>query len=701
VRNEVPKFAAFGINSFRFGIGRTENFPDVETSADEMDALAGMLSSFDEAGVEPMLIGGADLKPVVTPEDMTWNHHFVPDRRDSFYHFNFNSKRIRDRWSIGVEQWAPVVDDAANVPIVQLANEPFFDLSNDPRVGYNPAEIGCSSEAWREQIRRFYSDSEWRGALDEWVENSLEEYNARKVNRYWVDGDPGTLVGSWDSIDDARFHDESMEGLTFVDFLKERHGDLETLNETWFGDDTDRYYSSWADVFPPVPTETGVATGRDLGAVPDQWTNTGESVRPTVEDIPAFVEWNEVHGRIVSDCFSQFRDDVEAAGLEDTLVNTNAVMGHYINDFGFAASICGCYPWTTMDGLGAHGIDYYSIAYMQAYVASLRDADVNRDQPDRPVWVHEIRFGGDRNMNGPHIAMFNFAHGVDGLEFFDHDRFLFPRDSVGLAKLMDAMAEEQLQFDSEPVTDGVAALYSMDSLWLADAETGGGRPYMVNFQSAVTTLDRMQVLYSVYNDRQLEPNVPDDVSVLMAPGARAMTDETLESIRIFVEDGGTLITTPNFAAVTRYGRSRADDDRQWIRNHDDVVVLEGEDLDTWLENWQRGEYGMQRPLGWAEKDLPAVADEIEPVVREAAPRTVRYLDSDGNMDARKTGARRSDDGTTYVFVDPWAEDVTLAVPGEFSGAQNLYRDEDVSLEMADGEGRVTLESGPAIVRFEP
>jgi hypothetical protein len=289
-----------------------------------------------------------------------------------------------------------------------------------------------------------------------------------------------------------------------------------------------------------------------------------------------------------------------------------------------------------MDGLDAHGIDFYSIAYLQAYVASLRDADVNRDQPDRPVWVHEIRWAGDRNMEGPHIAMFNFAHGVDGNVFFDHDRDFFPRDTVGLAKAMDAMADEQLQFETDPVADGVAVLYSMDSLWVADGLTGAGRPFMENFQSAVTTLDRMQVLYSVYNDRQLEPNVPDDVSVLMAPGARAMTDETLESIRTFVEDGGTLITTPNFAEATRYDRSRPDADRAWFRDHDNVVVLEGDDLDSWLENWKRGQYQMQRALGWADKELPAVAETFEPIISEEAPRTVRYLDSDGNMDARRT-----------------------------------------------------------------
>jgi beta-galactosidase GanA len=514
-------------------------------------------------------------------------------------------------------------------------------------------------------------------------------------------GDPASIV-PWDSVDQIGFDPEKIQGYDFLDFLQERHGDLETLNETWFGDDESRYYDSWEAVFPPIPTESGGATNTgDLGAVPESWTNAQETVKPVAADVPGWVDWMEMAGYFISDSHSEFRQDLVDNGVTEPLITTNAVMGHYINDFGWNAADTGCYPWISMDGLDAHGLDFYTIAYMQAYIASLRDADVNRDQPDRPVYVHETRWAGDRNKEGPHIAMYTFAHGADGTVFFDHARDFNPRETLGVAKAMDAMAEETLQFESEPVTDGVAALYSLDSMWVADGLTGSGRPYMVHFQSAVTTLDRMQVLYNVYADRQLEPSVPDDVSVLLAPGVRAMTDEALSSVRSLVEDGGTLITTPDFAARTRYGRERPDGDREWFQGHDDVVLLQGEDLETWLENWQRGNYQMQRGLGWADKELPAVAETIEPIVEEQAPRSVRYLDSDGNMDARKTGARRADDGTTFVFVDPWAEDVTLAVPGEFSGAQNLYRDEDVSLEMVDGEGRVTLESGPAIVRFEP
>jgi hypothetical protein len=297
--------------------------------------------------------------------------------------------------------------------------------------------------------------------------------------------------------------------------------------------------------------------------------------------------------------------------------------------------------------------------------------------------------------------MFNFAHGADGNVFFDHDRDFFPRDTVGLAKAMHAMADEQLQFETDPVSDGVAVLYSLDSLWVTDGLTGAGREFMKYFQSSVATLDRMQVLYSVYSDRNLESGVPDDVSVLMAPGARAMTDDVHGAIRAFVEDGGTLITTPDFGESTRYGRLRPETERQWLQTSENVVLLEGEDLDTWIENWQRGQYRMQRALGWADKPFPAVAHDIEPVIQTRAPRSVRYLDGDGTMDARKAGARRADDGTLFAFVDPWAENVIVAARGQFSSAENLFPEESVDLRTRDGEGRVTVESGPAIIRFEP
>ena len=181
-----------------------------------------------------------------------------------------------------------------------------------------------------------------------------------------------------------------------------------------------------------------------------------------------------------------------------------------------------------------------------------------------------------------------------------------------------------------------------------------------------------------------------------------MNDTTLSNIRAFVEDGGTLVTTPDFARVTRYGRPRPDTEREWIRDSQNVVMLEGENLKTWIANWQRGNYKMQRGLGWANKPLPDVSKTLEPIISEEAPRTVRYLDGEGDMDARKTGARVCEDGTLYVFVDPWAEDVQLEVRGTFESARNLYTDETLPVKTtAAGKSRVQVESGPAIVRFNP
>lgn len=700
--DELPKYAVFGINTFRHGPARLRDRDDVEDSfAGQMRAYEELMAEFDEFGGEAMFIG----EPGTTvdgPEDMTWNTAFTPDRRNSFWHDNFNSQRVRDSWAEWAQQVAPVLADIDNLRLVQLGNEPFWSLGVAEHVGYNPPEVGCSTETWVNHVLDQYdSGEEWLSAITDWKQDVWNELPDFKRERYYTDGSPDSIV-PWDSLEEAEFDPDNISGYDFIDFLQERHGDLATLNEAWFGDDTDRYYDTWEAVFPPVPTETGVAAESDsLGAVPDSWDSPEQGVRPKEKHVPAHVDWRAMAGNYARDSHTEFAQHLEDAGLTDPLITTNAVMGHYINDFNFSASVCGCYPWITEDGLDALGIDFYTIAYLQAYIASLRDSHVNRDEPERPVWVHEIRWDGNRNKEGAHIAMFTFAHGADGTVFFDHDRDFFPRDTVGLAKAMHAMADEQLQFETDPVSDGVAVLYSLDSLWVTDGLTGAGRQFMKQFQSSVATLDRMQVLYSVYSDRNLEGGVPDDVSVLMAPGARAMTDDVHGAIRTFVEDGGTLITTPDFAESTRYDRLRPAAERQWFRTSDDVVVLEGEDLDAWLENWQRGQYQMQRALGWADKPFPAVAPDIEPVIQKRAPRSVRYLDGDGTMDARKAGARRAADGTLFAFVDPWAENVTVAAPGQFSSARNLFPEESVRLRTQDGEGRVTVESGPAIVRFDP
>jgi len=48
--------------------------------------------------------------------------------------------------------------------------------------------------------------------------------------------------------------------------------------------------------------------------------------------------------------------------------------------------------------------------------------------------------------------------------------------------------------------------------------------------------------------------VPEDVKVLRARGAHALEDAAVHEIRSFVNQGGVLVTTPDFAEMDRHGR---------------------------------------------------------------------------------------------------------------------------------------------------
>jgi len=118
--------------------------------------------------------------------------------------------------------------------------------------------------------------------------------------------------------------------------------------------------------------------------------------------------------------------------------------------------------------------------------------------------------------------------------------------------------------------------------------------------------------------------------------------------------------------------------------------------------WGRGGmHHMPRALGWA-KDMPEAAAPLREAIREYAPRTLRYLNEEGELKTRKTGARRAADGTLYVFVDGWAEAIELRLRDAFKEAKNLYTGESLSVQRTQGGGtRVAVESGPAIARLSP
>ncbi len=694
LEKELPKWALFGLNFFRAAPGRVI---DAETPAAEAEKFTNLMAAAARFGCAGMVLADGPYQ-ARGPEDKTWTHDFLPSERDSFFHANFNSRRIRDAWRRELRAQAAWLQKIPNVRVIQVGNEPFWDASPNPKVGYNPAEVGCSNATWRKHILARYGDgAAWLAALRRWKTRAEKETPRFKHERFYAGGDFGVMV-PWDDFADAGFDPAAIEGLTFVAFLKDRYGTLAALNRAWFGAGRDRYYDRWEQVFPPRPVHADAETsmigtaGLAERDIPAAWHNAEKAPYPARRDVPAWVDWMEFGGHCVADAERAFRDTLVAAGIR-VPVTTNAVMGHYINNFRWNAADVGCYPWITLKGLDAMGIDFYSLVYMQAYIASLRDAAAGR-----PVYVHEVRFPLPGGRQGAHVAMYCFAHGADALVFFDHRRDFEPHEGLPLLELARALNDADLQHRSRPVVDGVAAIYSLESLFLADARTGSAGPYLEQFQALVTLLDRLQVLFNVYADRQLETAVPEHVRIIAAPGADAVSPALLKTLREWVAGGGVLLTTPDFAARDRFGRPRPANERRWVTAAKGVVMIDQEGLRAWR---REGFRDMGRALGWA-KPVPPWAASVATVIDDRAPRTVTCRGPDDPLPARKAGARVTGDGVLFVFVDAWAENVRLEVRGRFARAKNLYTGAAVPVTAsAGGTVTVPVSRGPAVVRLDP
>lgn len=696
-RERFLKWATFNMAFFRMGARRVR-VEDPQKQDDPealLEEVAKVMAEADSYGAKAIVLVSGGTRASVA-EDMTYSDKLLPKTRPSFYRYNFNSKRFRDTAYKDFKLIGEKTRDIPNIAVYQINNEPFWSTRSDPILGYNPGEIGCSNETWREQIRRFYPSNEaWLEALQQRYEEMRE--NSR-ITRIYLGRDASPKLWKsillWPSIDQAGFDPQYVEGLTFVDFLKNRYGSLKELNETWFADDTDRYFATWDQVFPPFPLgeQAGNAalddeqTGIDF---PAEWAE-GEAifVRPMPKDIAAWVDWAEFWAHCVNDAQRSHRQGLVDGGATAP-ISTNAVMGHFINGSRGNTADIGCLPWITMDGLDAMGIDFYSTSYLQGYIASLRDASNGR-----PVYIHETE--------GPksgYVAMYSFAYGASGVAIWRRSHDIPPRAAVKLLKVTRAMADPQLQFHSKPVTDGMAILYSLDSMYLSDAVTGSGRDYAAHIQGGIYLMNRLQVLFDLYADRQLAEGVPDDVKVIFAPGAFGLSDATIQALHRFVQRDGILVTDAEFGQYDRHGRTRDPQALRWLKENKRVVMLPR----NVVRDWRHGIHGSDHsPRRWGVA-LPDFAPIVQQVIQHAVPRTVTYRNpkEPNELPIRVPGARLADNGQLFVFVDPWSEQTRLDVRGNFWRADNLYTGESLPVQRKAGFTSVMVDKGPAIIRLTP
>ena len=76
---------------------------------------------------------------------------------------------------------------------------------------------------------------------------------------------------------------------------------------------------------------------------------------------------------------------------------------------------------------------------------------------------------------------------------------------------------------------------------------------------------------------------PNDLRMLVMPGAAAVSDSFFEAVSAFLDNGGTLITTDDFGTIDGHGRPRDKAVVQRIHSHANIQVMNLADLHSWRD----------------------------------------------------------------------------------------------------------------------
>lgn len=674
------KWALFNLNGMRIPFSAPSSRGDSQE-----ERLAKLRDALNEAQrygakVNELAIGGS--KEDKTPVDIVFTHEYMPSQHSGFSSYGVNSVWQRDEWAENLKFWAENTQDLGTVITYKIGNEPFWSTgSRLPVKGYGQAIVGCSPQTFQKYVRERY------GSFEKWHQAASEQKTY-------------PAVASWQRFEDMAIDDDATKGLTFVAYLKQKYGDLESLNETWFGSASDsRAFGSWEEVFPPRPID-GAKSSFDT-SLPQYDLDSGDiepsqNPLPTrAEDIPAWTDFMRFWSLCLNNRLVDLSTRTQQA-VPGVNVSTNSITGHFMNGYRRNAVTTSLNPWLSSKDLPSLHIDFYSVGYLHAYMRALAGA-----AEGRPFYISEAG-GSDSRQSAAYMAMYAFAYGADGMTYWRRDHRMPPESALGVSDAMRLLNEPKLQQDSQVVTDGLALMYSLDSLFLANSLATDAL-YLHDLQGAAMLMSRMQVLYDMYSDEYLaRRGVPENIKVLLAPQAFAVDPQAFTAIQRFVEAGGVLMTTPNFGRFDAHGHKRAASDLDWLEQNEHVVMLP-EDA---LEQWRRSDRDASdhHPMEWA-KPLPSVADQIEQVLAEYAPRTVTYRipsqAEDAALPSYAPGVRRASDGTLYVFVDPWAEATNLQVHGAFNRAVDLATGQALPVKSRQNYTDVSVQRGPTIVRLEP
>lgn len=598
------------------------------------------------------------------PEDLTFTNEFIPALRSGFHEFGFNSARLRRAKLEVFGDWLEATKDHPALWTYKIDNEPFWSTQEYPIFGYDEATVGCAPEVFAAALREVYPDlSEWR----------------RRI--------AGTLADEvipWQEWSEVRLAPGSTEGLTLVDFLRERYRVLDELNRVW-----GTSYLRWDDAFPPFP-DVDVAREADDSGSPEFDIgnfNPGKHPQPSppVGQENRWADWTRFWAHNINDELRGFVALGRSRG-NAVPITTNALAGHMYTSNDVTHSL---FPWVTTDGLDALAIDFYRMGYLQGYLRTLAGA-----AHGRPIEIHETG-GSDTAEDAWFTTAFAYAYGARGTLFWRRDHRLPPSSALGIAQAIDVLDHPDLQQHSRPLTDDILMVYPFDGMHTAGARQSS-HVRVEAMQAALLWAKREQWQYTVVADQDLANSLTANrPRCLVIPSGAFLSASTWAALEVYLERGGAAVVTEDVGSWDMQGRSRSIKLREDVLSHSRVRVLGSELWDELLAATGSAGGASLGLRGETSTELVSGAA----FVREHAPAAVRYLDESGVLQ-RTHAAIRTTGKSWYVFVDPWTESGWLESARPIISAWDLATGEPLEIVPNQSGARVAVPSAATVVRFD-
>lgn len=598
------------------------------------------------------------------PEDLTFTNEFIPALRSGFHEFGFNSSRLRQAKLQVFGDWMDATWDHPALWTYKIDNEPFWSTQEYPIFGYDEATVGCAPEVFAAALRQAYPDlADWR----ERIAGTLAE-----------------KVIPWRQWSEVGLSSHVTEGLTLVDYLRGRYRMLGELNRVWGTN-----YARWDEVFPPLPdvdpareADDSGSPEFDIGAF-----NPGKhpQPRPPAGQENQWADWTRFWAHNINDELRGFVALGRSRG-NAVPITTNALAGHMYTANDVTHSL---FPWVTTDGLDALAIDFYRMGYLQGYLRTLAGA-----AQGRPIEIHETG-GSDTAEDAWFTTAFAYAYGARGTLFWRRDHRLPPASALGIAEAIDAMADTELQQNSEPLSDGIVLVYPFDGMHVAGARRS---PHVKveAMQAALMWAKREQWQYTVVADQDLANAVSADrPRCVVIPSGAFLTAMMWSALEDYLASGGTAVVTEDLGRWNMLGEPRDMARREKLFKHPRVRVMAPEAWEQLLA--VTGQVGDAR-LGLG-GETPAVFEPVSAFVRLHAPALVRYVEDSGAI-RRTHAALRITENATYAFVDPWTKNVWLESIRPLQAARDLATGEQLKLEPFGQGHRVAVSRAATIIRLE-